>query len=944
MKKKLYFLTSFVLVLALSGAVHAADKPLPVENYSFEEDVNGEQITEMVWIGNVNDWSITDTSGWAMGWNFVQNGFGSPPVINFEVPDGNVGYFAITWHDANDPNNTVEVYQILDANTDGNVVIAENRRYTLTFNALSCSDLYAPVAYGALFYQSGPSPNGVNDVILAKKRTVLTAPTWDEDGYDGWEEIKITYIALPSAGGNGKKLGVKLSVPLPWYSGTYAGFDNVRVDWDYLNKAWDPRPSDGATYVSPDVNLIWNPGLWADDVNGHDVYFGSTWAEVNNADTDSSEFKGVQSPNEFDPGTLTLGETYYWRIDEVCEPGMSPPIPPDPNGKWKGDIWSFTIEGHARNPYPLDGAKDIEKNVVLKWTAGTESKYHDIYFGSTEAEVVAATTASSEYKGRTNLGTELYDTTALNNQVAERYHWRIDEVNTMTVKGYTWAFKVIDFILIDDFDFYANSSAQRKVWQDSTVGLAGEGVVWLNDYDPNYAVDGNSMEFRYWNNAGGTSRISETTRTYSAAQDWSYPGNKLAALELNWFGDPDNGPDPPFYVKLSDGSSTAQVNPGPNDVTDANMHTWLIPLKDFSGVTLSSITKITLGIGDGAGEGGAPNEEGTIYFDDIRLYPPRCMPDKIGDANLHAVGDFTTAHHAGDDCITDCFDLQLMVERDWLMTDSYAPTQPPDTNGLIYYRFNEGSGTTVANDGTRGSAFNGTFSANAEEQPDWTTDSYEGWSLDFDSAVGKSDDADHINFPNPNLPNDTNHLSMTAWMKLETYPDQWDFPVMIESRSAASDATGFGFCEWGYLCYWWNNDYWDWNSNIWPDVNVWTFVAVTIAPDEAKLYYSEYGTGAIAIATNTADHNDLVQGFTQGYTNTIGDNSINEGGGFNGKLDDVRIYDETLTEEEIMALAEANWVPLEDYRADIDGDQIVNLTDYSILADNWLEQQLWPKP
>jgi len=68
---------------------------------------------------------------------------------------------------------------------------------------------------------------------------------------------------------------------------------------------------------------------------------------------------------------------------------------------------------------------------------------------------------------------------------------------------------------------------------------------------------------------------------------------------------------------------------------------------------------------------------------------------------------------------------------------------------------------------------------------------------------------------------------------------------------------------------------------------------------------------------------------------------------FPGKIDDIRVYDYTLSRSEIMYLAGVSgtvYVPLDDWRADIDDDDRVDLTDYSILADNWLDMYLWPEP
>ena len=84
-------------------------------------------------------------------------------------------------------------------------------------------------------------------------------------------------------------------------------------------RAWNPSP-DPLGSAPPHVVLSWSPGLYVADVNGHDVYFGTSETDVNDANTSSSWYRGNQDGNTSDAGSLEslqLGHTYYWRIDEV---------------------------------------------------------------------------------------------------------------------------------------------------------------------------------------------------------------------------------------------------------------------------------------------------------------------------------------------------------------------------------------------------------------------------------------------------------------------------------------------------------------------------------------------------------------------------------------------------------------------------------------------------
>ena len=81
--------------------------------------------------------------------------------------------------------------------------------------------------------------------------------------------------------------------------------------------ASNPSPGDGDEDVHPAVPLSWLPATAA---VFHDVYFGTDFNDVNDANTTETlvVYIGRQEPCEYDPvANLELGQTYYWRIDEV---------------------------------------------------------------------------------------------------------------------------------------------------------------------------------------------------------------------------------------------------------------------------------------------------------------------------------------------------------------------------------------------------------------------------------------------------------------------------------------------------------------------------------------------------------------------------------------------------------------------------------------------------
>jgi hypothetical protein len=108
---------------------------------------------------------------------------------------------------------------------------------------------------------------------------------------------------------------------------------NVALYGNLPGPARVPNPEDGSEDVDPKTLLRWEPGEYADK---HDIYFGTTYEDVNNATTADAAYKGRQAENTYNPGELVLGQTYFWRVDEVN-------APPD-NTIYRGDTWQFAVE------------------------------------------------------------------------------------------------------------------------------------------------------------------------------------------------------------------------------------------------------------------------------------------------------------------------------------------------------------------------------------------------------------------------------------------------------------------------------------------------------------------------------------------------------------------------------------------------------------------------
>jgi len=361
--------------------------------------------------------------------------------------------------------------------------------------------------------------------------------------------------------------------------------------------AYLPDPADRGESVSVDVTLRWTVGFGA---KLHTVYFGDNFEDVDNASGGLN-----QGTNTFNPGTLKMAKTYYWRVDEF-----------DIIETHKGDVWSFTTEGAVESLNPVNGAVDVTQTPVLTWAPGLGATY-ELYFG-TDA-------ASLELKSSGNLGSESYDPGQL--EWGTTYYWRIDEADNTNADspwtGPLWSFTTANFLIIDDMESYndldESDPASNRIY-----------LAWLDGFD-NPAVNGSvvgypdapfaeqtivhggnqSMPMSYDNAVGK----SEATLTLTSNRDWTVNGINTLTI---WFrGDTSNAAEP-MYAALN-GNAVVQHDT-PDAAQTASWTEWNIDLQAFAdqGVNLSNVNSITLGLGNKNNP--VAGGSGMMYFDDIRLY------------------------------------------------------------------------------------------------------------------------------------------------------------------------------------------------------------------------------------------------------------------------------------------------------------------------------------
>jgi hypothetical protein len=248
-------------------------------------------------------------------------------------------------------------------------------------------------------------------------------------------------------------------------------------------------------------------------------------------------------------------------------------------------------------------------------------------------------------------------------------------------KGQVSSVTTADYIVVDNFDSYDSNTSLWAVWNDYWTNGSG-GEIFLEE-DVNIVRGGNSLQLDYQSlltkcgsigsgmdasttelGRGSDSTIEcgvigswmdASTTELGCGSDWTTGGVK--ALVLYFRGTAGNDLDQ-MWVELEDTSSNVGYvlyDGDINDVTVEQWQEWNIDLSVFDacGVSLTNIDNVYIGIG-GEDKTGRKESIGTIYLDDIRLYPSRCV--------------FDIAHPPADlseNCIVDLPDLEIMAQE-WL--------------------------------------------------------------------------------------------------------------------------------------------------------------------------------------------------------------------------------------------------------------------------------------
>jgi len=389
-----------------------------------------------------------------------------------------------------------------------------------------------------------------------------------------------------------------------------------------------------------------------------------------------------------------------------------------------------------------------------------------------------------------------------------------------------------------------------------------------------------------------------------------------------------------MYVVLEDTAGNyAQVDYGyyvdedVNDVKDEEWHEWNVALSDFTDVILTDVNKLYIGFGirGNPNPGGTPGGSGIVYFDDVRVYLPKCVPER-----LKPLGDFT------DDCKVDFDDVRQMA-REWLRTELFFDEYTdPGTDGLVgWWKLDEGDGNDITDSSIYGN--NGKALGDYE----WVR-GHDGPAVEFSN--GKVLVPDDGNTPELR-PLYT--VSTSAWIY---YSEEQDNSNRVIVKGADNKEVFIMQVddddELSFFVRDVNDNSFDTGSDVWRDE--WIHVAGTFDGDSNAV--NCYVNGRLADSNENADF--VAAGMTLSQdTNdlAIGNRSDANDRNFEGTIDDVRVYERALSAAEVAWLASdgTGHVPLRSevniYDEEATGAKAINFKDFALLMDDYgKDALLWP--
>jgi hypothetical protein len=511
------------------------------------------------------------------------------------------------------------------------------------------------------------------------------------------------------------------------------------------------------------------------------------------------------------------------------------------------EVRFYGVPVYARTPDPVSGAVDVLPDVVASWRAGREAGEHTVSVSQDPNAIADGSAVSaSAMTNSVNLG-------SFGLELGATYYWTVDEVNDAEVPslwaGPVWHFSTADILIVDDFEGYGNKSPNRpfQTWHDG-YGFSAD------EYYAEYAGNGTGAGIGHdiWSPSsphfGGD--IMETVSTI--------PGSTKSM---------------PFYYTHAGAtaSQTERAFASPQDWTLGGAKTLSIAFRGQAGNTGTLYVKI--------------NNAKVTYTRDAgniarAVWQVWNIDLTAVNTNLQSVTQLAIGvDGSGASGMLLIDDITLHAQAGELLT----PAEPQGANLLLHYTFDAGAGAAVADASGKGNS--GTF----EIVPQYDT----GVS---GSAASFNGTSNYVSAPASVWSSIDTQFTLSFWAKGD--------PMVANNWTVfAGDAAGrIVSCHlpWGAQVIFDTTPGWV-NERVIVDAVTdelsgqwrhWTFVRNTDT-GEKKIYMDGVLYGS---TTPSADPITGIDRFFIGAGNAAASPYL-------GLIDDFKLYDKALSDEEILWLA-----------------------------------------
>ncbi|MCP4453695.1 MAG: discoidin domain-containing protein [Planctomycetes bacterium] len=424
-------------------------------------------------------------------------------------------------------------------------------------------------------------------------------------------------------------------------------------------QARTPEPASGAVDVLPDATLTWRAGREAAE---HVI----TISTDVNAVIDGSAPSVTTNVNSLSLGDIggELGQTYYWRVNEVNEA--------EARSVWTGPVWSFgaadalvvdDFEGYNNGSpdrpfqtwldgfgysadeffpvtYPGNGTGSgighdiwslaspyydgeiMESLITMEGSDQSMPFYYDNSGGGASAETTANIADLQVGQDWSQSGIQ---TLTLHFR-AESLSEALDTTYDLTTEGDSLWFSQ-DVNSIEDGDAARSGALSNNVQSSMQTTVSGPGTVsfyWKVsselDWDfLDFYIDG-AMQDQISGEVDWEQKTYQITGAGSHTLEWRYTKDQavFGGLDAGWVDKLEwDGAGQPATAPGNTGQLYAKINGAkvtyPGSVGDVKWTAWQIDLTSL-GMNLQNVTSLTIGV-----EGN--NASGVLYFDNFWLQP-----------------------------------------------------------------------------------------------------------------------------------------------------------------------------------------------------------------------------------------------------------------------------------------------------------------------------------